>query len=395
LRQRYRASPTFALTFSMDGRPYVAKEVEPYTQFWLSERDRVLLSLFSGPRGETVEGAMAAYLRLRRAADADRECPRLLKAISEMARAGVLVRPQDDTSRYDARMAQDYLIYRPFPPEIAELMVCQGGFGARSRALDLAGGPGSLALALAETSSQVTLMDLSRGFVEAARREAAHRGVALEAIHESANRLVFHDAQYDLITISQALHWLDDTMVCRGVSRILRPDGSFFVVLGAMTVRDEHPLSFILGDRSVLGAKSATPFEGQALALMRRLTLLLEAVDSRDVERIDPTHSWAGVADGPPERIVPAGLSLFRQTRPLGAGYVRAFMSPRHVEMTGMTPEAFWGRVESQIAAASSQSRLGLQDWAVQHFRRGGARWTPPTGVLPVTEIGWSGPAEG
>jgi len=392
---RFRASPTFALAFAMDGRPYVSREVEPYTQFWLEDRDRILLSLFSGRRGETVEGAIAGYLRLVPGADAGRERPRLLKAIREMAQAGVLARPDEDASRYDAAMAADYLAHRPFPPQIAEMIVRDAGFGPQGRALDLAGGPGSLALALAATSPHVTLMDLSRGFVDAARREAKRRGLALEAIHESANRLVFHDAQYDLITVSQALHWLDDVMVCRGVSRLLRPAGSFFVVLGAMQVADDHPLSFILGDRSVLGAKSATPFEAQARALMRRLSLLLEALDAPDVERIDPTRSWAVAGEAALEPIIPAALTLVRQTRPLGAGYVRAFMSPRHVEMTGLSPDAFWASVEGRSAAATPGELLGVQDWAVLQFRRGGARWEPPGEALPVAEIGWSGPPRG
>ena len=104
------ASPTFALAFALDGRPYVSKEVEPYTQFWLTERDRVVLSLFSGRRGHTVAGAMAGYLRLVAPTGAAREQPRLLKAIGAMVGAGVLARPGDDLSRYDAAMAADYAL---------------------------------------------------------------------------------------------------------------------------------------------------------------------------------------------------------------------------------------------------------------------------------------------
>ena len=392
--ERLRASPTFSLAFAMDGKPYVSKEVEPYTQYWLSERDRILLSLFSGRRGEVVEVALAGYGRLNSSTDPVRERPKLLRAIADMVDAGILVSPKDDTSRYDGKMASDYLRYRPFPPALVELIRRDAGFGPESRALDLAGGPGSLALALAESSPHVTLMDLSRGFVDAAGREARRRGLTLERLHESANRLVFHDTPYDLITVSQALHWLDDVMVCRGVSRLLRPGGSFFVVLGAMQVADTHPLAFILGDHSILGAKSPTPFDEQAQALMRRLSLLLEAIDSPDVERIDPTRSWLGTA-GPPEPIVPAGLSLFRQRRPLGAGYVKAFMSPRHIEMAGSTPKAFWNAVDVALANAAPAACEGEQHWAVLQFRRGGPRWEATKGRPPIVDIGWSGSAEG
>ena len=39
--------PSFVQAQTLDGRPYVAKDTEPYTQFWLSERERLLLALFA------------------------------------------------------------------------------------------------------------------------------------------------------------------------------------------------------------------------------------------------------------------------------------------------------------------------------------------------------------
>ena len=36
--ERLRASPSFVQALTLDGRPYVAKETEPYIQYWLSER---------------------------------------------------------------------------------------------------------------------------------------------------------------------------------------------------------------------------------------------------------------------------------------------------------------------------------------------------------------------
>ena len=62
--ERLRASPSFVLAFTMDGRPYIAKETEPYIQFWLSERYRALLSMFSGRHGATVGDALDNALRL-------------------------------------------------------------------------------------------------------------------------------------------------------------------------------------------------------------------------------------------------------------------------------------------------------------------------------------------
>ena len=62
--ERLRVSPAFALAFSQDGRPYVAKEVEPYVQYWLSERYRILHSLFAVKGGATAADAIDGYFRL-------------------------------------------------------------------------------------------------------------------------------------------------------------------------------------------------------------------------------------------------------------------------------------------------------------------------------------------
>ena len=375
---RLRAAPTFSLGYSLDGRPFVSQEVEPYAQFWLSEQDRVLWSLFGAPRGETEEGALDGYLRLTGLADTPRRRAALRRTVAQMRQAGLVADPSADTSRYDAGMAADYLRHRPFPRDLSDLIVRDGAIGRTSRVLDLAGGPGSLALALAEASDEVTLMELSRGFVAAARAEARRTGRRLTTLHESCNRLAGLDGDYDVITVSQALHWLDDVAVCRGVTRLLGEGGTFFVVTAALELADDHPLSFVLGDRTPLGDKADLPFRDQALALSRRLGLLFEALDAPDVQRIDPTQRWTGQAT----RIAPAGVSFFRQRRPFGPGFARAFLSPAHVAMTGQTPAAFWADVERRCAAASPDQALGFQDWAVLRFRRGG----PAPGCAPSPE---------
>src|SRR5512140_1194042 len=97
--ERLRASPNFVLAFTLDGRPYVAKETEPYIQYWLSERYRVLLSAFSRRRGATTADAIRDYVRLSRGLDTPAERKRCTKAVDDMRGAGVLVAASDDTSR--------------------------------------------------------------------------------------------------------------------------------------------------------------------------------------------------------------------------------------------------------------------------------------------------------
>ena len=391
--ERLRASPSFVLAFTMDGRPYIAKETEPYIQFWLSERYRVLLSMFSGRHGATIGDALDNALRLSKRVRDPAERQRLMAAVRDMREAGVLVSTREDTSRYDARIVQAHITHRPFPRELSDRIIRDGAIRPTSRVLDLAGGPGDLALVLARASDDVTLMELSKGFVSAARKRAKAAGLNLSVVHESCNRLVFNDDAYDVITVSQALHWLDDVMVCRGICRVLRRAGSFFVVHANFDVDEAHPLSFVLGRRSVLGHQPEASFADLVQALLRRLTLLFDALDSPQVHRIDPAQHWS--ADDGPALIVPARASLYRQRRPLGPGFLRGFLTERHIGASGMTPEAFWAEVDTRCAGASAHALEGRFDWAVLQFTRGGPRTElGALADLPITEIGFDGPAQ-
>jgi 2-polyprenyl-3-methyl-5-hydroxy-6-metoxy-1,4-benzoquinol methylase len=388
LRERLRASPNFALALTMDGRAYIAKEVEPYIQYWLSERERLLFALFAKKGGCFVDDAIADCLKLN-----TKTTPaRLAKIIANMKAADVLIGVRDDTSRYDAHMAETYRAYRPFPKELTAYIVQAALIDGNSQILDLAGGPGSLALELAKTSDHVSMMELSTGFIAAARKAAKANGVPLTAIHDSCNRLVFHDEDYDVVTVSQALHWLDDVMVCKGVRHILRKNGSFFVIQSGFSLPDSHPLSYILGDRTPLGDKPALSFARQAEALLRRLSLLFEALDTADVERIDHVQKrHVGSA-----HIEHVAATLFSQQRPIGLGFARAFLTPTHITPTGQTPAQFWRELEARCANAKAEDLMATQDWAILQFKRGGTPLTSrAVDQASTISIGWDGPPLG
>ena len=182
---RLRAAPSFVQAHTLDGRPYVAKDTEPYIQFWLSERERLLLAMFSGRHGATARQATHNYFSLHPGTADAAEQRRVAKALRDMQVAGVLIDSAADTSRYNARIVADYVAHRPFPREIAQLVIDRVPLRRDSRVLDLAGGPGDLALALAQVSQQVSLMELSRGFLAAAGRRARAAGLQSTPVHDS------------------------------------------------------------------------------------------------------------------------------------------------------------------------------------------------------------------
>jgi len=366
LPYRLRASPNYALTYTADGACYVAGECEPYSQFWLNERERLAFALFGRRSGMPVAKAIDALVGLGQPANDTAERKRVARTIGAMHQAGVLIDPAAELSRYDQSMARDYLDHRPFPRAIAERIVALGRVNRTTPVLDLAAGPGNLALELARHSDRVTAMELSRGFVAAARAEASARGVKLGLVHENCNRLPQHDGRYDAITISQALHWLDDVAVAKGVSRCLDRDGSFFVVHGALSLPHIHPLSYVLGRKTPLGDKGDQTIAQEAGAVFSRVQLLFAALDTPDVARHDPHHAERGRAP-----IGGAGISLFSERRRIDAGFARAFLSDSHIAAMGMEREQFWSDLEARCAAAEEADLTGTQEFALLHFRRG------------------------
>jgi SAM-dependent methyltransferase len=204
---------------------------------------------------------------------------------------------------------------------------------------------------------------------------------------------MFRDDEYDVVTISQALHWMDDVLVCRGLCRVLQPGGSFFVIYGAFEVDEQHPLNYLLGDKSILGHNVRQPLHARMQPLLNRLTLLFDALDAPNVQRVDLAQP-GNAAGGSAAKIVPAGVSLFRQRRPMDMGFARAFLTPQHIAVTGQTPAAFWQDLEARCANATPEQMIGTYDWAVLHFRRGGQR--AELGSLAfheVIEIGYDEPS--
>jgi ubiquinone/menaquinone biosynthesis C-methylase UbiE len=372
---RFRASPNFALSLSHDGQAFVAQDCEPYTQYWLDDDERLIFALLMGRQGMTHRQLAEAFDRMARRV-LGRSAPRDLDRIfDDMRRLGLILAASEDTSRYTDRIVEAYLAHRPFPSALARHLIERADIAPHTRVLDVAGGPGDLAVQLAAASDEVTLMELSGGFLDAARRRAEQFGRNLETVHDSGNRLMHRDGVYDVITIAQALHWMDDIQFCRGIGRTLADHGHLFVIHSAVTMDDAHPLSFLLGNNSILGAKSPTPFPKVTKALAQRLTQVFAALEQ-------PRDRPAAAVTRPVE------IRLFQQPRPLGMGFARAFMTERHIEATGQSPEAFWSDLTQRLDGVDPADLMGTLDWAVLQFRRGAAdTGTALPDIAAATEI--------
>jgi SAM-dependent methyltransferase len=128
---------------------------------------------------------------------------------------------------FDAKsVAQRYGKGRPFfHPLVIERIRKRLSFTQKvDRALDIGCGVGFSSRALLEIAEQVDGVDSSRWMLEASYSHSKIR------YHQMpAEEMDFPDASFDLMTISQVLHWTNATKLFREAFRVLKSD-SFVVI---------------------------------------------------------------------------------------------------------------------------------------------------------------------
>jgi len=125
------------------------------------------------------------------------------------------------------RHAEDYAAHRPGPPASFYQRLDTATRLRGSRALDLATGPGTIALELAARGSTVVGIDISPEQLAAAEREAKGRHLEARARFAVARAEETGQApgSFDLATAVQCWHWLDRDAALSEAHRVLRPGG--------------------------------------------------------------------------------------------------------------------------------------------------------------------------
>ena len=96
-----------------------------------------------------------------------------------------------------------------------------------SRVLEVAPGPGFLAIAIAKSGRHtVTGLDISKSFVRIATENAAKAGVAVDFRHGNASAMPFPDASFDFVVCSAAFKNFSDPIgALNEIHRVLTPGG--------------------------------------------------------------------------------------------------------------------------------------------------------------------------
>ena len=139
-----------------------------------------------------------------------------------------------DFSDHFSSVAEAYAAARPtYPPALFDYLASLAP--SRAHAWDCAAGNGQATLALAERFARVTATDASAAQLAQAPR---HPGVTYRAGLAQASGLP--DASVDLVTVAQALHWLDLPRFYEEVGRVLVADGILAVwCYGLQRLEDE------------------------------------------------------------------------------------------------------------------------------------------------------------
>ena len=149
-----------------------------------------------------------------------------------------------------------------------------------ARVLEVAPGPGFLAIELAKLGYRVTGLDISRSFVRMARDNAARAGVAIEVEQGDAAHMPFPDASFDFAVCMAAFkNFTDPVGALDEIHRVLRSGGQASIY----DLRKDASLAAI--DEEVRGMKLSR----LNAALTRwtfRLVLLRNAYTREDLERM-------------------------------------------------------------------------------------------------------------
>lgn len=106
------------------------------------------------------------------------------------------------------------------------------GLGAGSRVLEVAPGPGYFAVALAKHGGcQVTGLDISKTFVDMARKNAQEQGVAVDFRQGNASQMPFAESSYDLIFCRAAFkNFFEPVKALAEMRRVLKPGGRAVII---------------------------------------------------------------------------------------------------------------------------------------------------------------------
>lgn len=142
------------------------------------------------------------------------------KAYRGMGMEGTVARWYAKTTRKD--LGEFKALARRLAADLAE----------EARVLEVAPGPGYFAIEMAKLGKRtVTGLDISKTFVEIARKNAQKEGVQVDFRQGNASRMPFREASFDLVLCRAAFkNFSEPSAAVREMRRVLRPGGRAVII---------------------------------------------------------------------------------------------------------------------------------------------------------------------
>ena len=160
---------------------------------------------------------------------------------------GLPLNPDHPADLYSGTAA-DYARYRPPYPEalLADLRL-RAGITGDGRLLDLACGPGRVALPLARYFSEVWSVDQEPEMIEVGRARAERQGLTnIRWIVGRAEDIEAQPGSFELITIGEAFHRLDQRVIAEQAMEWLAPGRCLATLGGFSLLRGQEPWHDVL-----------------------------------------------------------------------------------------------------------------------------------------------------
>jgi SAM-dependent methyltransferase len=150
--------------------------------------------------------------------------------------------------RFESTVAFYDRYREPYPPDFFAEVAGRLRFTGTERLLDIACGPGMLAIGFAPYVAFCLGVDPEPGMLAAARELAKEAGVRLELIESRFEDLPVSAGPFQIATVGRALHWLDKDRAPAMIAQMVT-SGGYILVCGALSVKaPENPWAAALRD---------------------------------------------------------------------------------------------------------------------------------------------------
>lgn len=348
LSTQLRLAEHMSVTFGCAGEVVIFDFTKPERYWHVPDMARTLLSCFRCDRPTKV-GDVVRILSRRYGPSTQRvDIDAASTLIKELIKIGVLVADKQRQGFYIEQMRTDYARAREVPAQICSTIIREGNIHRKTSVLDIGTGPGSIANTLGLASDHVIGADISDTFLDLARSMAQAMGSHAAFRRFDANKLLFSDEVYQVITASQMLHWLDPSWAVRGLYHGIVTAGSLFVVETKLVLRKEHPLRKLLG----LGKNDPD-------TVIRRCAR--HAIDyERLFERFRPHDS----------NLNQRGVWIFRQRRSFDVTFARTYCFDSHIRAALPEYAEPWEAIQQEFHQISPEEASGEMYWLLLHFKK-------------------------